>query len=149
QPDIAALAQWVERNTREDGSVASTLPPLLARSQPETPLPLSYAQERLWFLTQLDPESTGYNDPIVAKVTGKLQIRALECSFNEIVRRHASLRTTFTIDGVQPVQVIASELILSLPVVDLQLLTAREQQAAVQELALTEARHIFSLAQGP
>lgn len=73
-------------------------------------LPLSYAQQRLWFLDQLEPASAAYNMPTAVYLTGALDIAVLERSLNEIVRRHDVLRTTFPMVNGVPVQVIASEL---------------------------------------
>src|ERR1051325_6949187 len=68
--------------------------------------PLSYGQQRLWFLQQLEPESAAYNIRVAVRLRGCLNIAALEQSLSEIVRRHESLRTNFVIAGTEPVQVI-------------------------------------------
>ena len=82
--------------------------------------PLSYAQQRLWFLQQLDPTSTQYNLPAAVRIEGPLDSNVLQRSFAEIVRRHESLRTTFTlIDGL-PAQVVAEPREFPLPVIDVQ-----------------------------
>src|ERR1700749_2767704 len=82
--------------------------------------PLSFAQQRLWFLHQLEPDSIAYNMPTALRLTGRLNTDALEWSINEIIRRHESLRTTFRLVNNQPVQIIAEQLTLKIPVVDLQ-----------------------------
>ncbi|NER31402.1 MAG: non-ribosomal peptide synthetase, partial [Symploca sp. SIO1C4] len=75
----------------------------------QTKLPLSFGQQRLWFLTQLEPRSSVYNIPLAYRLRGLLNVTVLEQSLREIVRRHSILRTTFTsVDG-QPVQVISPE----------------------------------------
>lgn len=107
-------------------------------------LPLSFAQQRLWFLAQLEPSST-YNEPMAFRLAGSLNIRALEQSFNEIVRRHEVLRTTFTVVEGQPVQVIIPTLTFKLPVVDLQELPEIEREAEVLRLAVQEADQAFDL----
>ena len=73
-------------------------------------LPLSFAQERLWFIDQLEPGSAAYNIPGGVQLTGSLQIAALEQSLNETVRRHEALRTSFVDVAGQPAQQIAAEL---------------------------------------
>src|SRR6266542_2375549 len=81
--------------------------------------PVSFAQQRLWFLEQLEPGSPFYNVPSAVRLSGPLDVPALEQSLNEIVRRHEVLRTTFIMDDGQPVQAIAPSVSVSLPVVDL------------------------------
>src|SRR2546423_1743329 len=68
--------------------------------------PVSFAQQRMWFLDQLEPDSPLYNVPRAVRLEGRLEVRALEQSFDEIMRRHESLRTTFELDGCDPVQII-------------------------------------------
>src|SRR5918912_702633 len=93
------------------------------RSNGEINLPLSFAQQRLWFIDQLDPASFAYNITTALRLTGSLNVNALERCLNEIVRRHEALRTTFALNQEQqPIQVIAPELKLSLRVEDLSLL---------------------------
>ena len=112
-------------------------------------VPVSFAQQRLWFFDQLEPGTATYNLRAALRLTGTLNVTALEQSFSEIVRRHEALRTTFaTVEG-QPVQVIAPDLTLSLPVVDLQDLPETQREARAQELATQEAQRPFDLAQGP
>ena len=100
---------------------------------------MSFAQERLWFIDQLEPESAAYNIPGGVQLTGALHVAVLEQSLNEIVRRHEALRTSFVEQGGQPVQRIAAELTLELPLVDLQGLTAAEQQRQAERLRREEA----------
>lgn len=112
--------------------------------------PLSFAQQRLWFLTQLQPGSVAYNIPSVISLPGPVDVRALAWSFNEMIRRHETLRTTFVSgEHGEPVQVVAGELALELPVEDLQRYPAAERQAEVQRWANQESQHIFDLSHGP
>jgi amino acid adenylation domain-containing protein len=112
-------------------------------------LPLSFAQQRLWFLDQLEPNSSVYNVPSRLHLKGPLDIAVLEQSLNEIVRRHEALRTTFsTVDG-EPVQVISPLLILPLPGVDLSDRSESEREDEARRLAAEEAGRPFDLAQGP
>jgi amino acid adenylation domain-containing protein len=112
------------------------------------PLPLSFAQQRLWFLNRLGSEEA-YNMPARIRLQGTLDPSALEQSLAEIVRRHESLRTTFhTIDG-EARQVIGDErsaqTTLTLPVVDLSGLPLAEQEAEIERYAAREALHPFNL----
>jgi NRPS condensation-like uncharacterized protein/acyl carrier protein len=111
--------------------------------------PLSYAQQRLWFFDQLKPGCSLYNIPIALQLKGSLNVAALEQSVQEILRRHEALRTTFrTVEG-KPVQVIASNLSLTLPVVDLQDLPPPQQQETVQQLIAADIQQPFDLKTAP
>lgn len=115
----------------------------------EDAIPLSFAQQRLWFLDQLVPENPFYNMPAAVRLSGHLNVEALERSFNEIVQRHETLRTHFVkVDG-QPIQVIAPKLSLSIGVRDLQTLPPSEQEVVTQQIATEEAHRPFSLATSP
>ncbi len=113
------------------------------------PIPLSYAQQRLWFLDQLEPDSALYNMPAVFKLTGCLNEAALAQSFNEIVRRHENLRTVFvTVKGV-PTQAILPASEWSVAQVDLTALPEHSRPAVLRDLCRREAEKTFSLATGP
>ncbi len=109
--------------------------------------PVSFAQQRLLFLDQLEPGSPFYNVPLAISIKGDLNVVALEKTFAEIVHRHEALRTTFSIDETGPVQVIAKSLTLEMPVVDLTSLAEPESEAL--RLAKEEAEQPFNLNQGP
>jgi amino acid adenylation domain-containing protein/non-ribosomal peptide synthase protein (TIGR01720 family) len=111
--------------------------------------PVSFAQERLWFLYQLSPHSPFYNVPFALRLSGELDVPALQASLNEIVRRHESLRTTFAVSAGQPVQVIAPAQPVLLPITDLHHLTDAPRQAEACRLATVEAQRPFDLEQGP
>lgn len=112
-------------------------------------LRLSFAQARLWFLAQLEPDSSAYNMPAAYRLTGLLNVTALSQSLSEIVRRHEALRTTFpSVDG-QPKQVISLDTALTLPVIDLRELPADQRLSEAQHLATKEAQQLFDLATGP
>ncbi|MEJ1932987.1 condensation domain-containing protein, partial [Nostoc sp. NIES-2111] len=107
--------------------------------------PLSFAQQRLWFFSQLEPESSAYNIPTAIRLTGRLNVAALENSINEIVTRHEILRTTFIVVNGEPVQVIGAATRLQLPIIDLQTIPEIEQETEVQRLATLEAQTPFNL----
>ncbi len=111
--------------------------------------PVSFAQQRLWFLEQLVPGNPFYNVPTAVRLTGPLNIAALEQTFNEIVRRHEALRTSFKLVESQLVQALAPRLNILLPVVDLQRLPAAEREIEVLRLTTQEAQRPFDLTQGP
>ncbi|MBD1920353.1 amino acid adenylation domain-containing protein [Microcoleus sp. FACHB-831] len=111
--------------------------------------PVSFAQARLWFLDQLIPGNPFYNVPTAVRLQGDINSSALEKTFNEIVRRHEALRTTFGIIEGQPVQLIAPTLRVSLPAIDLRQLPPTERQAEAKRLTNEEAKRHFDLAKGP
>jgi amino acid adenylation domain-containing protein/FkbM family methyltransferase len=122
-----------------------TAPPLEPVSR-DQPLALSFAQQRLWFLHQLEPESSAYNNPKAIHLVGRLEVDVLRRAFNEVVRRHEVLRTTFpSVDG-EPVQRIAAPAELPTPRVDLRRLEPLVAAAEGRRLALREGRRAFDLA---
>ncbi len=122
---------------------------IIPRPRDTNTFPLSFAQQRLWFLDQLEPGSPMYNIPSAVRLSGRLDVPVLEQSLNEIVRRHEALRTTFSSKNGQPVQVIAPKLELTLPVIDLRHLPESEREGEVQRLANEEAQRPFDLSRGP
>ncbi len=111
--------------------------------------PASFAQARLWFLDRLFPGNPFYNVSAALRLTGSLNKAALEQTFNEIVRRHEALRTTFRMLEGQLVQVIAPTLTIPLPVVDLRNLPATEQETEIRRLATEERSRPFDLSSEP
>ena len=111
--------------------------------------PLSFAQERLWFLEQLEPGSSAYNICRAARLTGPLNVEVLESSLNEIARRHEVMRTTFQIADGQPVQIIASALQASIKLIELFRLSNAESDTEVGRLIAEEADRPFDLCAGP
>ena len=111
--------------------------------------PASFAQQRLWFLDQLIPGNAIYNVPTVIRLTGSLKLAALEQTFNEIVRRHETLRTTFIVLDGQPLQAIAPSLTIPLCVLDLQELPADKQEVKAKSIITAEIEHPFDLSSGP
>ncbi|MEG4393805.1 amino acid adenylation domain-containing protein [Microcoleus sp. BROC3] len=108
-------------------------------------LPLSFAQQRLWFLDQLVPNNPFYNVPAALRLTGALNFSALQQTFNEIVRRHEALRTTLAVVSGQPVQRIAAAFHLPINVVDLRNLPKESRQTEANRLTAEEAQRSFNL----
>ncbi len=111
--------------------------------------PVSFAQQRLWFIDQLIPGNVVYNVPTVIRLTGIVNLTALEQTFNEIVRRHETLRTTFKVQSGQPVQAIAPSLSIPLSVLDLRQLPTDERPTEAKRAILYEIEHPFDLSSGP
>jgi glycosyltransferase involved in cell wall biosynthesis len=111
--------------------------------------PLSFAQERLWFLHQVEPDSPAYNIAQAFWIRGPLQITPLERAVNAIIARHAVLRTTFPAQDGRPVATMLDAISLPLPIVDLTRLPRDVHDSAVRELAVREARRPFVLGKGP
>jgi amino acid adenylation domain-containing protein/non-ribosomal peptide synthase protein (TIGR01720 family) len=130
-------------------SSAELSAPRIEPAPRDEPLPLSFAQQRMWFLDQIEPGNVFYHIPSALRLTGPLNIAALERSLNELVRRHESLRTTFALTGDTPFQRIAPELKLELPLTDLSGLAEAEREAEAQRLAEAAAHTPFDLARGP
>ncbi|WP_250523644.1 MULTISPECIES: non-ribosomal peptide synthase/polyketide synthase, partial [unclassified Caballeronia] len=145
-PSVAALAEVLALD--ESRRVASALPPLQARERPAH-LPLSFAQERMWFLEQLDPGQSAYNIPVAVRLNGSLDVPSFETALNALVERHESLRTTFAQYDGQAVQCIAPHLHIALPVIALDALASGAQAAELRRLAQDEATRAFDLQRGP
>ncbi|HEX5876135.1 MAG TPA: non-ribosomal peptide synthase/polyketide synthase, partial [Pyrinomonadaceae bacterium] len=141
-PVLSELAEFIERQLKPDGK--HTEPPLQPISR-ERPLPLSFAQQRLWFLDQLEPGNPLYNTPGVLRLTGHLDVAALERALSEIVRRHEALRTTFQVVDGNPVQIISAPRAITIPLVDL----SGHDEVEVQRLISAEAQRPFDLSVGP
>jgi NRPS condensation-like uncharacterized protein len=144
---VAELAQRVEQALRK--GEGTQIPPLVARARPEA-LPLSFAQQRLWFLDQLEPGNPAYLIPGALRMDGKINVQALECSFQELIDRHESLRTTFEEQANQPMQVIhPAGPYYTLPVIDLRGLETEQRERVARLLASQERQHPCDLTTGP
>ncbi len=143
-PTVAELGVRVEH-------LQSAKPPLpmVRRTDRTKSLPLSFAQQRLWFLNQLEPDSPFYNIPMALRLKGALDVASLRRALNEIIRRHEVLRTTYQLDGDSPVQIIRPELTIDVPVVDLSGVPVELQEATVGQKAMENGRHVFNLQTGP
>ena len=128
---------------------AATPDRILPRPGSDEPIPLSFAQQRLWFLEQMEPGNPFYNLSQATRYHGVLEASVLEAALSEIIRRHEALRTTFfTVEG-RPVQRVARARPLQLPVVDLQEHPEDWREAEVARLAALEAHRPFNLEEGP
>ena len=139
-----------EKRLRGEVDSYSQLEVIPRRSQ-TSPAPLSFAQQRLWFLHQIDPGNTSYNEQGIIQLVGALDVVALEQSFNEIVRRHEALRTTFEMVEDQPVQVIhpIPTANVTITVENVCKLPEGQRNTDVQRLIVEESQRTFDLIQGP
>ena len=160
EPTIARLAAAVDgaRATGPRWPSPPVLPVSRDRELPAPPIgpvpragriPLSFGQERLWVLDQLLPGQAVYNVPAVLRVAGAVSESALGQSFDEVLRRHEVLRTTFSVVEGGPVQAIAPSLSLPVAVVDLGGLPEPEREAELSRLIAEETARPFDLARGP
>lgn len=124
-------------------------PSTINRREPGNSPPLSFGQERLWFLNQLEPNSSIYNTPVAMSLAGKLNVAALKQSLNRIVSRHEILRTSFTSVNGRPEQVIAATLEVRLKLLDLGGLPESERKSEASRLIDEEARRPFDLSEAP
>jgi amino acid adenylation domain-containing protein len=145
-PTVAELARRAERaGETHGGGVAPEIKPVSR----EEKLPLSFAQQRLWFLDQLAPKSPFYNLPLAVQLKGPLDHDALEQTLSEITRRHEALRTSFPAIEGQPVQVVSPVHKFNIPVIDLTLMNESEREAEVRRRAAEEAQQPFDLTRAP
>ena len=145
-PTIAAMILKIDQARHQ--ALGPQTPPLIPASR-EQELPLSFAQQRLWFLDQLMPDSPFYNIPAAMRLRGSLDIPVFERTINEIVRRHESLRTIFTAQDGKPQQVILPELKVELPVIDLTSLEDAKKDQEIRRLVKEDALQPFRLDTGP
>ncbi|HWS86533.1 MAG TPA: condensation domain-containing protein, partial [Pyrinomonadaceae bacterium] len=146
RPTLGGLALAVEEAILRGAGVAA--PPIVPVGRGGA-LPLSFAQQRLWFIDQLQPGSPVYNMPVAVRLTGRLDVGAMGKTLTEIVRRHESLRTTFAAVDGEPVQVINPARPIELPLIDLSGLSHERREAEANRLAVEEARRPFDLKRSP
>ena len=111
--------------------------------------PLSYAQQRIWFMEQLVPFNTSYNIPSAVRLEGRLDSFALEKSLNEIIRRHESLMTVFMEKEGAPVQVVIPDLKVTMAIIDIQGTSKEERQVKIHEFVATDNQKPHNLLTGP
>ena len=149
RPTIAGLAEAIIKAKGDKNPAQDTARQVIARVARSTPLPLSFAQERMWFLYQLSPDGAAYNIPASVRLHGPLNKTALRWSVSELVRRHDAFRTTFTKADGQPHQVIHASLEPLWTDEDLRVLPKEARETRALELATAEARRPFILDHGP
>jgi hypothetical protein len=112
-------------------------------------LPLSFAQERLWFIDQLEPGGSMYNIPSALRVRGELRRELIESVLSEVVRRHEALRTRFAVREDQPVQFIDEADPIAVPVVDVSGLEEQQREQEASRIVNQEIGRSFDLSRGP
>ena len=148
QPTLAALGRWIGEAAKAlDGGEARE--PSIPRADRSLPLPLSFAQERLWLLDRFEPESSTYTIPAAIRLSGPLEVPALRAAVGLLAERHESLRTTFALAGDRPVQRIADRGSLALPLADLRALSAPCREPERVRLYERLAALPFDLERGP
>jgi FkbH-like protein len=144
-----AKLELLTRRLKEKSRDGQAAQPIPRRDESGALPPLSFAQQQVWVLDQLEPGSSVFNMPAAVRLKGHLDVAALEQAFGEIIRRHESLRTTFALVEEQPRQIIAPAQTFTLPVVELSHLPEEEREAEAHRLTEEEARRGFDLARGP
>ena len=134
----------LERRLQEKGITSLIAPPILRRATGKTPLS-SFAQQRLWFLNQLEPDSPVYNESKAVRLNGVLDPEALEKALNQIVARHEILRTTLVSDDGTPLQRVAGNRSIEVPLFDLRTFPDMEREAEAQRVMAEIIRRPFDL----
>ncbi len=145
-PTAATLSERVEA-ARQSNEVLHDTP--IPRASRDKEMPLSFAQERLWFIDQLEPGGSAYNVPDTMRLTGRLNVEALRQALDGIVARHESLRTSFPVVQGRPAQVVAPSLNLALPIIDLGGLAESQREAEALRLVAEEVQRPFDLSRVP
>ncbi|WP_139113293.1 non-ribosomal peptide synthetase, partial [Pseudomonas sp. 34 E 7] len=136
RPTIAAMAEWLEQQQASEKTTPMRLP------RPQT-LPLSFAQQRLWFLQQLQPQSPAYNLAGAVRLSGDLHVADLQAALQALVDQHEVLRTRFVSDGGEPSQVILAKAELALPLIEV------ASEAQLHDLLRQDAMTPFALDSAP
>ncbi|HEY0765885.1 MAG TPA: amino acid adenylation domain-containing protein [Pyrinomonadaceae bacterium] len=141
KPTVSELAAAIDREQQ----LHQVLPPI-GRAPRNAELPLSFAQQRLWFMNQLEPDTTAYNLSAALWLNGPLDVDAFQRTLNEIARRHEVLRTNFVTSAGRPRQVVSSDVTTPLTIVDLSSLSEADHEAETQRLVVADAQRPFDLA---
>jgi amino acid adenylation domain-containing protein len=150
-PTIAQLGQAVDKTRKEADTDASHRIGKLdtTASSPSRKLPVSYGQEQLWLINQLEPASPAYNLPLILRIHGRLNRQALQQSLNHLVSRHTALRTVFFNDNGSPVQMVVPALTIDLPAVSLEHVPGSEREAGALRLMIETVNQPFELSRDP
>lgn len=143
-PTVIDLAPVIQNGRRELQPL-----PAIKRADRSQPIPLSFAQHRMYFLNQLEPDNPFYNIPVAIRLVGSLKLTVLEDALNTIIQRHETLRTTFQFVDGQLVQLIAPKRPFALHTIDLSHLTDAERDNQVRKLAKDTSQYRFDLTNGP
>ena len=149
-PEKRALLERRKERARQNLRLKKSVPPIqsLPRAGKLLYVPLSIAQEKVWYAEQQRPEDP-WNCVLGVRIKGRLNLEALSQSFSEILSRHGSLRTSFVVSEGNPVQVIAPAVTISIAVNDLRKLPEVERESEVRQWAAMEVRRKFDLTRGP
>ena len=134
------LEQRLKQSAREV-STAQSIP----RREDRQSAPLSFAQQRLWFLSQLEPERSSYNEANAIRLVGPLDVQALQSAFNQLMTRHEVLRTTINMMDGEPRQIVHNSIAVALPVIDLRATAPSDRDAQVHMALLNTIRRPFDL----
>jgi amino acid adenylation domain-containing protein len=148
-PTVEAVSELVDAQRRQQQQLVGGDPLHLHAARRDGEIPLSFAQQRLWFLDQIEPGNTFYNVPMAIRLNGLLDVDVLQRALEEITRRHESLRTRFDIRDGQPVQLITEPEPLTLAFDDTSHLSEQERERHTREMIREEAGRPFNLTQGP
>ncbi len=148
-PTAAGLAREIELGSHEDQAPLLVPLPRDDEGLPRDAVPLSFAQQRLWIIDQLEPGDPSYNIPAALRLRGRLEAGVLEACLGEVLRRHESLRTSFAAVAGGAVQVVAPARPVTLPEADLRALAAPALEREARRLALREVLRPFDLSRGP
>jgi amino acid adenylation domain-containing protein len=150
KPTVAALAEAVERAQRGDAAAGPPELPPIGRAPRDRPIPLSFPQERVWFLDQLSPGGNiAYNFQVTLWIRGALDLAVFHRTFDEIVRRHEVLRTSFPVVDGQPAQIIHPATPVDLPVLDLRHVPETERRDLAERIFAETAQVPFDLTRAP
>ncbi|MFL5513040.1 MAG: amino acid adenylation domain-containing protein, partial [Gemmatimonadales bacterium] len=141
-PVLSQLAERIEQALRAAVGVQT---PALTRRERGAETPLSFAQQRLWFIDQLEPNNALYNNPLAVRLSGELNRRALDQTLSEIVRRHEVLRTVFEASDGEPWQVISAAQALQIPLLDVSGLEEGKRGLELERLISEAASAPFDL----
>jgi amino acid adenylation domain-containing protein len=148
-PTVAGVSAYLDQHrTAERSGIEAVRPPITRPAVPLTRAPLSFGQQRLWFLEQLHPHSALYSAPLPLQLDGPVRLGPLEAALNEIRRRHGILRTRFVTDGQIPKQVIDEYAPRRLPIVDLRGLRDADRLPLARSLANADARRPLAFSAG-